>query len=96
VPRDSARFGLPGDRENIVKLNADHSTVCKFGSSQIDQDNLDLVQNNIQSLYKSAIKAGELVTPGSLASQGLESNLDESERALQARFDQLRGGQFQT
>lgn len=56
MPRDSARFGMPGDIENIVKLNADHGGVCKFGTCQTDQDNFKLVQSNIKDLYKSALK----------------------------------------
>lgn len=60
VPRDSSRFGnLPGDREHIVKLNANHTEVCKFGNSQNDRDNFDLVRVNIQDLYKKALEAGE-------------------------------------
>ena len=58
VPRESARFGIPGDRENIVKLNADHTNVCKFGPDQRDQDNFKLVRSNIKDLYKNALKTG--------------------------------------
>ncbi|KAI4864171.1 hypothetical protein F4820DRAFT_449256 [Hypoxylon rubiginosum] len=53
VPRGSAHLNLPGNRENIVKLEADHSGVCKFGESQTDQDNLKLVRVNLQDLYKA-------------------------------------------
>ncbi|KAJ8133016.1 hypothetical protein O1611_g607 [Lasiodiplodia mahajangana] len=60
VPIDSARIGMPGDRENVVKLNADHSTLCKFGSGQTDQDNLKLVRYNIKDIYTNALKK----TPG--------------------------------
>ncbi|KAI1321868.1 TPR-like protein [Xylariaceae sp. FL0255] len=56
VPRESARLGLPGDRENVVKLNADHSGVCKFGSSQLDQDNFKLVRFNLKELHSSALQ----------------------------------------
>lgn len=58
----SATIGLPGNRENVVKLNADHSTVCKFGSSQDDEDNFKVVQMNIVDLYDKALKRSELVT----------------------------------
>jgi hypothetical protein len=51
---------MPGDYENVVKLNADHSGVCKFGSSLEDQDNFKLVRGNIKDLYKNALKIGEL------------------------------------
>jgi hypothetical protein len=60
VLRESARFGMPGDRENVVKLNADHSAVCKFGPSQTDQDNFKLVRGNIRDLCKNALKTREL------------------------------------
>lgn len=56
VPRESACLGLPGVRENVVKLNADHRDVCKFGPGPVDQDNLKLVQSNIKDLYQKALK----------------------------------------
>ncbi|WYZ35794.1 hypothetical protein EsH8_X_000441 [Colletotrichum jinshuiense] len=57
VARDSAWLGmLPGDREHIVKLNANHDTICKFGSSENDQDNLKLVRSNIKEVYKNTLK----------------------------------------
>ena len=37
VSSESAQLGMPGDRENVVKLSADHRTVCKFGPSQTDR-----------------------------------------------------------
>ncbi|KAI1126749.1 TPR-like protein [Nemania abortiva] len=55
VPKESTQLGLPSDRENVVKLNADHRKVCKFGSSQTDQDNLKLVRKNINDIYKKAL-----------------------------------------
>jgi hypothetical protein len=60
MPAESARFGMPGDRENVVKLNADYSGVCKFGPSNKDQDNFKLVRGNIKDLYKIALKKSEL------------------------------------
>lgn len=56
MPRESACLGLPGVRENVVKLNADHRDVCKFGPGPVDQDNLKLVQSNIKDLYQKALK----------------------------------------
>ncbi|KAI1392353.1 uncharacterized protein F4822DRAFT_436211 [Hypoxylon trugodes] len=56
VPRESARLGLPGDRENIIKLDADHIGVCKFGTSQTDLDNLKLVRANLRDMYKEVLK----------------------------------------
>ncbi|KAK6956941.1 hypothetical protein Daesc_002223 [Daldinia eschscholtzii] len=54
VPRRSARLNLPGDRENIVSLDADHSRICKFGLTQTDNDNFKLVRRNIRELYEKA------------------------------------------
>ena len=51
---------MPGDHENVVKLNADHRGVCKFGPSLDDQDNFKLVRSNIKDLYMNALKTGEL------------------------------------
>jgi len=59
VTRASSTFGLPGDIENLVGLQADHSTVCKFGPSEEDQDNLELVLANVQDLYKVLLEEGE-------------------------------------
>ncbi|PVH72159.1 hypothetical protein DL98DRAFT_539475 [Cadophora sp. DSE1049] len=59
VPAKSARFGMPGNRENVVKLIADHSEVCKFGPSLEDQDNFKLVRGNIKDLYKKALGSGQ-------------------------------------
>jgi len=51
---------MPGDHENVVKLNADHRGVCKFGPSLDDQDNFKLVRSNIKDLYTNALKTCEL------------------------------------
>lgn len=60
VSRRSADLGMPGDRENVVKLNASHGNMCKFGTGTTDQDNLKLVLSNIRDLYKNALKSREL------------------------------------
>ncbi|KAF6804850.1 NB-ARC and TPR domain protein [Colletotrichum musicola] len=86
VPRESARLGMPGDRENVVRLDADHSTVCKFGAAESDQDNLKRVRSNIKDMYKKALKNSELnaiPTP-----VGSESSVDVG---LQARLAALQG-----
>lgn len=62
---------MPGDRENVVKLNADHSGVCKFGPSLEDQDNFKLVRSNLKDLYKNALKLCELhAMPSFVATEG--------------------------
>ena len=61
VPKDSAVFGLPGERENQVKINADHSDVCRFDPAlELNQDNYILVEANLRRLCESAIAQGEL------------------------------------
>jgi hypothetical protein len=88
VPAESARFGMPGDHENVVKLNADHSGVCKFGSTLEDQDNFKLVRSNIRDLYKEALRTSELSTLPLLRG----SNQAVYEDSLQKRFAKLKGG----
>ncbi|GAP82647.2 putative kinesin light chain 1 [Rosellinia necatrix] len=56
VTKISAQLDMPGDRENVVRLNASHESVCKFGSSQIDQDNFKLVRGNIEDVYESVLE----------------------------------------
>ncbi|KAI9783675.1 MAG: hypothetical protein M1839_003523 [Geoglossum umbratile] len=61
VSRDSAVIGLPGDVENVVKLDANHSEICRFDITiQRDRDNLCLVLANIKMLYGLAIARGEI------------------------------------
>lgn len=70
-----------------MKLDADHGSVCKFGSNQTDQDNFKLVRSNLSDLYKSAVKNSELNTTFDTVGQK-ETATDEDE--LKRRFAQLR------
>lgn len=71
---------MPSDRENIIKLNADHSGVCKFGPSLKDQDNFKLVRGNIKDLYKNALKTSELsVLPFVIGRKGSVKAMDNGE-----------------
>lgn len=80
---------MPGDHENVVKLNADHSGVCKFGPSLEDQDNFKLVRGNIKDLYKSALKKGTLSDiPCHISAKGEPKFVDDGE--LQARLAALK------
>ena len=80
---------MPGDRENVVKLNADHIGVCKFGSSLDDHDNFKLVRGNIRDLYRNALKICELGAIPSLVS--FEGRVKAADKDLQARWSELRG-----
>jgi hypothetical protein len=73
---------MPGLRENVVKLNADHSGVCKFGDSLEDQDNFKLVQCNIKDLYKKALKTGEL--------SAISCDVSREQRAKYVQGQQLK------
>ena len=78
---------MPGDRENIVKLDADHSDVCRFDESEHDQDNYELVERNMRDVYLNALKKGEL-------NRVLLSNRDDvgaRDQDLQARLAKLKG-----
>jgi hypothetical protein len=57
---ETAQFGMPDDREQIVDLKASHSGLCIFRPDQTDQDNLKLVRSNIKGLYRAALENGEL------------------------------------
>lgn len=60
MPKKSATFGLPGHRENIVRLDANHSDVCRFdGVTQRDKDNLKIVSSNLEDVYEDALKSCE-------------------------------------
>ena len=61
VSKESATFGLAGTRENIVRLNADHGGLCRFGENLVDQDNYKLVKGNLKELYRQAVRNGELL-----------------------------------
>ncbi|CAG9943269.1 unnamed protein product [Clonostachys rosea f. rosea IK726] len=58
VLKENARLGMPGDRENVVRLDAGHGGVCRFGSEITDEDNLKLVLRNVKDLYVNAIQIG--------------------------------------
>ncbi|KAI0448300.1 hypothetical protein F5B21DRAFT_155524 [Xylaria acuta] len=65
VSKESSSFGLPGNRENVVSLEADHSGVCKFGDGETDRDNFEYVLGNIRDLVENALKISMLnsITP---------------------------------
>jgi len=57
VPRDSAIFGLPGDRENAIKLDAKHEDMCRFDlSNEKDKNNYFLVEGNLGDMCEAASK----------------------------------------
>lgn len=44
-------LGLQGDRESPIRLNADHSNICRFNPSvKVDKDNYFYVEGNIADL----------------------------------------------
>ena len=94
VPKKSAIFGLPGTRENIVELNADHSNLCRYDNSMQDQDNFKLVANNIQDLYENALKRSESVEVSFGAEESREAaenpqEIGHDDKDLHKRFASL-------
>ena len=87
VHRESSRFGLPGDRENIVKLDADHRDVCRFDTSEHDQDNYELVRGNVKDIYKNALRIGEL---GRILRSEGEKKVEAQDQDLKACFTKLK------
>ena len=91
VPKSSAIFGLPGTRERILELNADHSNLCCFDGTRRDQDNYKKVSNNIQDMYEAALKRSESVNILCAAKGGAKAANDaqEIDQDLEARFASL-------
>ena len=95
---------MPGDHENIVKLDADHGDVCRFDRSQHDEDNLELVQGNIRDIYDNALKLGELtraVPADGEATRSVETSVESQsesnvsvprDASLETRLANLRTG----
>jgi len=76
-----------------VKLNADHSGVCKFGKSQTDLDNLKLVKHNIRDVFKQALKRCELKNPAAVSFPLVpQGNITSEEDLLRERFNSLGNG----
>ena len=60
VPRKSAIYGMPDDKEVIIEIKADHSNMCRFdGVSAHDNDNFKTVWGALEDMYDSAIQEGE-------------------------------------
>lgn len=78
VPRASAIFELPEDREVEVGILAGHSDICRFdGHTQRDLDNFRSVWNVLEDEYDRALRNSELA-------------LSQQEDVLQARLQNLR------
>lgn len=74
---DSARFGLPGDKERILGIEASHSDICRFDprKSQKDRDNLDRVLSNVDDLFELALARSESMTLPNVSIDPLHSRL---------------------
>lgn len=57
MPYDSAVFHLAGLRETKLRIDADHSNMCRFDLSiEADRDNYELVEGNLDRLCQEATK----------------------------------------
>lgn len=70
-----------------MKLKADHGQVCKFGESEGDQDNLELVLGNLRDIYEDAIRQSESTVIYSDA--GMEGGISTNDDVLRVRFAEL-------
>jgi hypothetical protein len=62
VDRDSATFGLPGTRENIVDLQRNHSDICRFNFDNLeDIASYKIVQHNMRTAYNKIIESEDLM-----------------------------------
>jgi len=53
-------FALGGDRENQVRLNADHKSLCGFNPAvEVDTQNYFLVRGNVIDLVDAAVQTGK-------------------------------------
>ena len=63
VPFDSAVLKLAGHRETQMRIDADHSNMCRFDlETQCDQDNYKKVQRRMQMMCADAL-VGSLQHP---------------------------------
>ncbi|KAK2616030.1 hypothetical protein N8I77_002749 [Diaporthe amygdali] len=61
VTKESATFGLPGHRENIIGLEAKHSNICRFDLEiEEDRDVYEFVKNNMLWVYEEALKEADM------------------------------------
>ena len=91
MPKKSATFGLPGHRENIVRLNASHSDMCRFDSTdQRDKDNLKIVSSNLEDVYTEALKSCESAKLVLLP----ELNVRAADMGLEDRMEALKNSNF--
>ena len=60
MPRSSAIYGMPDDKEVVIEIKADHSNICRFdGVSAQDVDNFNTVWGALEDIYDLAIEKGE-------------------------------------
>ncbi|KAL5610838.1 hypothetical protein FOBRF1_006955 [Fusarium oxysporum] len=80
VPRESVIFGLPGDRERILGVDAKHSDICRFNpSSSEDAQSLRIVLSSVEDIYEDAVKKG-----ASVKTDQLHLGLESSTKAVSA------------
>lgn len=76
VPISSAVFGLPGKRERVVGIDANHSDMCRFDPSQArGKSNLEMVMGSVEDKYAMAVKKSECLLLPLLPQDSLEMRL---------------------
>lgn len=60
VSRESATLGLSGERETVLRMEANHSDICRFDlDDPRDQRNFELLVVNMAGLCEDVVKTGE-------------------------------------
>lgn len=60
MPQSSVIIGLPGDRENQIKLQAKHSDMCRFNPADtVDNKNYKFVEGNVLELCENCLQLGK-------------------------------------
>ena len=77
MPKTSAIFGLPDDKEVVVEIKADHGDICRFDMTDAtDRENFKRVWRVLEDMYELTIRQGEsegVLTSNAAISQQLRS-----------------------
>lgn len=67
VTKESATFGLPGHRESIFGLEADHRNICKFDPAvEANMDVYEIVRGNFVWIYDEILNTRSTVWSNSM------------------------------
>lgn len=75
---ESAKFGLPGQNERILGIDATHSDMCRFNpkQSQQEKDNMEKVLDNVEELFDLALERSESMALPHVPTISLETRFE--------------------